>query len=178
MTLNRARHTLHRLVAAIDLFAEWVDRALQALLVIVLSGIFLLMFAQVILRYVIHSPFAWIEELAAYLLPVLALWGAAVCIRHGNHLKVDLLLEALPRVLRSLLVIAIHLLIFYFALKVYQSGHALVELGRNELVTSQTFSLYWPRMTIVMGGVIIMFQTAVVILKEVASLLGGAEETA
>ncbi len=172
MTASNVSHALRRFVQAIDLLAHWVDRALQAILVVVMSSIFLLMFAQVLLRYVIHSPFAWIEEVAAYQLPILALWGAAVCIRHGSHLQVDLLLNALPRLLRSLFVIAIHLLIFYFALKVYQSGHALVELGRNELVTSRTFSLYWPRMTIVLGGAFIMFQSAVVVLKEVAGLFG------
>ncbi len=118
------------------------------------------------------SRYAWIEEVAAYQLPILALWGAAVCIRHGSHLKVEILLDVMPRILRSLFVIAIHLLIFYFALKVYQSGHALVELGRNQLVTSQTFSLYWPRMSIVIGGALIMFQSAVMVLREVADLFG------
>lgn len=172
MTVTTARTWLTRAVLGIDRLAHWLDKLLQAILVLVLSGIFLLMFAQVILRYIIHSPFAWIEEVAAYLLPVLALWGAAVCIRHGSHLKVDLLLEVLPRALASLFVILIHLLIFYFAVKVYQSGHALVELGRNELVTSRTFSLYWPRMTIVIGGVLIMIQSGVMILKEVATLAG------
>jgi TRAP-type C4-dicarboxylate transport system permease small subunit len=152
--------------------AHWLDWLLQSVLVLVMSAIFLLMFAQVILRYIVHSPFAWIEEVAAYMLPVLALWGAAVCLRHGSHLKVDLLLEAMPRLLRSALVIAIHLLIFYFAMKVYQSGHALVELGRNEMVTSRTFSLYWPRMTIVIGGALIMFQSAVMVLREIADLAG------
>ncbi|RCV88437.1 TRAP transporter small permease [Billgrantia montanilacus] len=172
MADSNVSYTLRRFVQAVDLLAYWMDRALQAVLVVVMSSIFLLMFAQVLLRYVIHSPFAWIEEAAAYQLPILALWGAAVCIRHGSHLQVDLLLNALPRVLKRLFVIAIHLLIFYFALKVYQSGHALVELGRNELVTSRTFSLYWPRMTIVLGGAFIMVQAGVVVLKELAGLVG------
>lgn len=166
------RKWIGQLVQGIDRLAHWLDWLLQSILVAVLSAIFLLMFAQVILRYIIHSPFAWIEEVAAYMLPVLALWGAAVCLRHGSHLKVDLLLEALPRLLRSAIVIAIHLLIFYFAMKVYQSGHALVELGRNEMVTSRTFSLYWPRMTIVIGGALIMFQSAVMVLREIADLAG------
>ncbi|MBS9402724.1 TRAP transporter small permease [Halomonas sp. TRM85114] len=172
MSHQTLRYSFKRFVLAVDQLAGWVDKALQAVLVVVMSSIFLLMFAQVLLRYIIHMPFAWIEEVAAYQLPILALWGAAVCIRHGSHLKVEILLDVMPRVLRSLFVIAIHLLIFYFALKVYQSGHALVELGRNQLVTSQTFSLYWPRMTIVIGGALIMFQSAVMVLREVADLFG------
>lgn len=172
MNLNNVKYAFKRIVQTIDLLAHWVDRALQASLVVVMSSIFLLMLAQVLLRYIIHSPFAWIEEAAAYQLPILALWGAAVCIRHGSHLKVELFLNILPEALRSLLVIAIHLLIFYFALKVYQSGNSLVELGRNELVTSRTFSLYWPRMTIVIGGALIMFQSLTTILREMAELAG------
>ncbi|MDN3521639.1 TRAP transporter small permease [Halomonas ramblicola] len=172
MSHQTVRYSFKRFVLAVDRFAGWIDKALQAILVVVMSSIFLLMFAQVLLRYVIHTPFAWIEEVAAYQLPILALWGAAVCIRHGSHLKVEILLDAMPRVLRSLFVIAINLLILYFALKVYQSGHALVDLGRNQLVTSQTFSLYWPRMSIVIGGALIMFQSGVMVLREVAGLFG------
>ncbi|MDR5906497.1 TRAP transporter small permease [Franzmannia qiaohouensis] len=167
-----SRSWASKLIQGIDLVAEWVDHLLQAILVLVLSSIFVLMFAQVLLRYIIHSPFAWIEEVAAYMLPVLAIWGAAVCIRQGSHLKVDLLLDVLPRTVKALFLIAIHGFIFYFALKVYQSGHALVELGRNEMVTSRSFSLYWPRMAIVIGGGLIMFQSAVVVIKEAALLMG------
>lgn len=158
-----------QLVRQIDEVTGWLDEAVQVVLIVVMAAIFVLMMTQVLLRYVIHSPIIWIEEAAAYLLPLLALWGTAVCLRHGSHIKVDFFLDAMPRRLRQIVSIGISLLIFYFALKLVQAGLVLMELGRNELATSQAFSLYWPRLSIVIGGVLIMVQAANQILRELVS---------
>lgn len=171
------RHGLRdRIVRHIDTVTGWVDLAVQQVLIAVMAAIFLLMMTQVLLRYVIYAPLIWIEEAAAYLLPLLALWGAAVCLRQGSHIKVDFILEAMPRRLKQIMRTAIHLLIFYFAVKLVQAGVVLIELGRNELATSQAFSLFWPRLSIVVGGVLIMIQTANLIVREF--LAPGAPEEA
>ena len=160
------RSALRTTVRAVDRLAGWIDSATQAVIMAVLAAIFVLMMTQVLLRYVIHSPVIWIEEAAAYLLPVLAVWGSAVCLRHRSHIAVDFIAERLPRLLQRGLAILIYTLIFYLALKITQAGFALVELGRNERATSGAFALYWPRMSIVIGGALIMLQTAVLVLRE------------
>lgn len=160
------RSALRAAVRAVDRLAGWIDSATQAVIMAVLAAIFLLMMTQVLLRYVIHSPVIWIEEGAAYLLPVLAVWGSAVCLRHRSHIAVDFIAKQLPSLLQRALAIIIYALIFYLALKITQAGFALVELGRNERATSGAFALYWPRMSIVIGGALIMLQTAVLALRE------------
>lgn len=155
-----------RLLRVVDRLCGWIDGAVQQVLILVMALIFLLMITQVLLRYVIHTPLLWIEEAAAYLLPLLALWGTAVCLRHNSHIKVDFILEAMPRRLKQAMKIVINLLVFYLAVKLVQAGLVLIELGRNELATSQAFSLFWPRLSIVIGGVLIMIQTANLILIE------------
>ena len=157
---------LRRAVRALDRAAGWVDSVTQGVIMAVLAAIFLLMMTQVLLRYVIHSPIIWIEEAAAYLLPVLAVWGSAVCLRHRSHIAVDFIAERLPRVLQRLLAVLIYALIFYLAFKITQAGFALVELGRSEMATSGAFSLYWPRMSIVVGGGLLMMQSLVLTLRE------------
>lgn len=157
---------LRSVVRAVDRLAGWVDGATQWVIMTVLAAIFVLMMTQVLLRYVIHSPVLWIEEAAAYLLPVLAVWGSAVCLRHHSHIAVDFVVQRMPRLAQRVLAILVYALIFYFALKIAQAGLALIELGRNEMATSGAFALYWPRMSIVIGGVLIMLQTAVLALRE------------
>lgn len=157
---------LQRAVRAIDRVAGWIDSATQAIIMFVLAAIFALMMTQVLLRYVVHSPIIWIEEAAAYLLPVLAVWGSAVCLRHKSHIAVDFLVRRLPEALQRLLAVLVYALILYLAFKIAQAGFTLVELGRNERATSGAFALYWPRMSIVIGGGLLMVQTAVLILRE------------
>jgi len=161
-----------RAIRAVDRFGGWVDRALQMVMIGVLAAIFVLMFAQVLLRYIIYVPVPWIEEGAAMLLPVLAVWGSAICLRHGSHLRVDFILYKLPDRVRLGLLIATNLLIVYLSVKICQAGFTLADLGRNELTTSRAISLYWPRMSIVVGGAFLMLQASILIMKDAAKLAG------
>ena len=150
----------------LDLFSGWIDRAVQWCLIFFLAGIYVLMMAQVLLRYIIFSPVIWIEEVAAYLLPLLAIWGAATCFRQNNHLSVSFFLDLMPNILRRVVLLALYALVFYFAWKITTSGLALADLGRTERATSGAFSLYWPRILIVVGGVLVMVQIANLLLLE------------
>lgn len=165
--LARAGSAIKAAVRVADRFAGWIDQATQAVIMFVLAAIFVLMMTQVLLRYVIFSPVIWIEEAAAFLLPVLAVWGSAVCLRHRAHIAVDFLVARLPVLLQRLISALIFALIFYLALKITQAGFALVELNENERATSGAFALYWPRMSVVIGGILLMVQTAVLALREV-----------
>lgn len=162
-----ARSAVQAAVRLADRVAGWVDQATQAVIMFVLAAIFALMMTQVLLRYVIHSPIIWIEEAAAFLLPVLAVWGSAVCLRHRAHIAVDFLVARLPVLLQRIISALIFALIFYLALKITQAGLTLIELNRNERATSGAFALYWPRMSVVIGGILLMVQTAVLALREV-----------
>jgi TRAP-type transport system small permease protein len=157
---------LDRVANGVDTVCGWIDKAVQWCLIFFLAAIYVLMMAQVLLRYVIFSPVIWIEEVAAYLLPLLAIWGAATCFRQNNHLSVSFLLDMMPDLLRRIVLVAIYALVFYFAWKITTSGLALAELGRNERATSGAFSLYWPRILIVVGGILVMIQIANLVLLE------------
>ncbi len=50
-----------------------------------------IIFVQVILRYVFHSPFSWAEELARYLLIWITCLGSAYAIRDGMHISISYL---------------------------------------------------------------------------------------
>jgi len=170
--MAEALHPIGRAVRGIDAVGGWIDRVLQVLMIAVLAAIFVLMFAQVILRYIIFIPIPWIEEAAAMLLPVLAVWGSAICLRHGQHLKVDFLVQALPVPVRLVLSILINALIVYLAYKICQSGLALAELGRREYTPSRMIPLYWPRIGLVIGGALLLLQASILILKDLARLAG------
>lgn len=86
------------------------DRALvalnRALLALLLAAMAALVFGNVVARYLFNASFGWVEELTRYMMIWLAYLGAGLALRHGNHVAVMLLVEALPslpaRVLRAL----------------------------------------------------------------------------
>jgi TRAP-type C4-dicarboxylate transport system permease small subunit len=68
---------------------DWVVGGLMTALVV-------LVFAQVLVRYLTYQPLAWTEEAARYVFIWLCLLGAAVAAQRGQHFVVDFAQRALP----------------------------------------------------------------------------------
>jgi len=74
-----------------------------------------LLFANVLLRYVFRSPFAWMEEGVVAIFVWLVFIGVAACYRSHQHLRIDVLVRFLPHSL-TLLVGTIAITINFFIL--------------------------------------------------------------
>ncbi|MGP9810867.1 TRAP transporter large permease [Rhodopseudomonas sp. NSM] len=61
------------------------------------------LFAGVVSRYVFHSPLIWSDELASILFLWLAMFGAAVAFRRGEHMRMTALVAAASPRLRAFL---------------------------------------------------------------------------
>ena len=61
-----------------------------------MTTLVVLVFTQVLVRYLTYQPLAWTEEAARYIFIWLCLLGAAVAARRGQHFVVDLAQRALP----------------------------------------------------------------------------------
>lgn len=68
---------------------EVVSGVLLAALVVVVS-------LQVLFRYVVYQPMSWTEEAGRYLFIWLCMAGAAVGVKAGAHLGIDVLIRTLP----------------------------------------------------------------------------------
>lgn len=77
-----------------------------AMVVVVAAGTFW--------RYVLGDPLLWTEEAARYLMIWIALIGASVCIRHGEHIRVEMLVRMLPALARKAVDMVVALLILAF----------------------------------------------------------------
>jgi TRAP-type C4-dicarboxylate transport system permease small subunit len=76
--------------------AERLDRALAALLAVLLAAIVLVVTWQVVARYLLRDASGWSEELARFLLIWIGLFGGALAYQRRLHLGIDLV----PRYLR------------------------------------------------------------------------------
>jgi TRAP-type transport system small permease protein len=72
----------------LDWLIDWTTIGLMAVLAIVV-------FVAVITRYFFNLPLAWSEEVSRYSFIWATFLGAAVCLREGAHLSVDLLVHRL-----------------------------------------------------------------------------------
>lgn len=76
------------------LFMRWFHRLEEGLLVLLMAGMTLITFMQVVARYVFNYSFVWAMELTSVLFGGLIFIGMAYGVRVGAHIGVDLLVKA------------------------------------------------------------------------------------
>jgi TRAP-type C4-dicarboxylate transport system permease small subunit len=94
----------------------------------------------VFFRYVIESSLSWVEEMAGFLLLIVITVGIGAAVRRGSHLRVDMIIQFIPRTKKNL-----NLLADVFALGVMTVLFVCaVDFVSDLLVRDQrTGSLYW-----------------------------------
>ena len=91
-------------------------------LILALAAMSLLIFANVLLRYLTNNSIIWAEELARYLMIWMTFLGAGLVLRFGGHVAIDNIHRALPtRLARLLRVLLCLLLIAFFVAMIWQS---------------------------------------------------------
>jgi TRAP-type C4-dicarboxylate transport system permease small subunit len=67
---------------------RWIEKALLAVCGLLLCFLVASVFLEVLIRYVIHAPTAWTEEVARFILVWFGLLAAAVGARRGMHFAI------------------------------------------------------------------------------------------
>jgi C4-dicarboxylate transporter DctQ subunit len=111
------------------------DRLEEAFMIVVLAGMTLLTFVQVVLRYVFGTGLVWSLEVTSYLFAWLVLIGMSYGVRTQAHIAVDLVTSRLrPRAARRVALVALVLALAYCVLMIYGSAvfvDRLVALGND-----------------------------------------------
>ena len=120
----RAPKWLVALEAAVGTAVETAAALLVAVEVVIL-------FAGVVSRYVFHQPILWSDELASILFIWLAMLGAVVALRRGEHMRMTAIVGRVSPPVRAFLdVLAIAAALVFLALIVYPA----YEFAHDEMV--------------------------------------------
>ena len=114
---------------------NFLDKALEAVLIICVAILVIDVLWQVFTRKVLQNPSKWTEEIAIFLLIWVALLGAAVALSLGAHLGIDYFVGKFTKSKRVLTEITVFLLILAFSVYVMVIGgidlvQSTLELGQ------------------------------------------------
>ena len=114
----------------IERFVDRVGQLVSWLALVIVA----LMSVNVVLRYLFSIGSVWAQELEWHLLVPLVLFGCSYALRHGEHVRVDIVYGRFsPRakvavdLFSSLLVIAISALFIWFSLHYVQQAYVIDE---------------------------------------------------
>ena len=116
--------------ARIDRFTDVVGACTSWVALVIV----LLMAANVLLRYAFSVGTVWAQELEWHLLVPLILFGMTYALRHGEHVRVDIVYSRLSArrklivdVVSALLTVAVAVLIIWFSLHYVQQSYVIDE---------------------------------------------------
>jgi TRAP-type C4-dicarboxylate transport system permease small subunit len=122
-------------------FEDWIA-------FVIFWGLAVIVFLQFFTRYVLNNSLAWTEEIARYLLMWVTFVGAAVAMRRGTHIAVEVAQLFLPEPIVRVLNFVIDVLVLGFVALLCWFSVAITE--RMQIQTMTVFP--WP-MSIVYSGI-------------------------
>jgi len=90
-----------------------LNRSLNVMLAVCLALMAVLVFGNVVLRYVFHSGITWSEEMSRFLFIWMVFLGAVGALKDRDHLGVDMLLKRLSNRVKRVAFLLSHLIILY-----------------------------------------------------------------
>src|SRR5215475_7991050 len=111
---------LRSLVSLIESFLGLLVEIPAAILVV---AVFVILFAGVIARYVLHQPLIWSDELASMLFLWLAMLGAAVAFRRAEHMRMTAVIGSSPPRVRAYLDVVATCAALAFLLLIVHPGY-------------------------------------------------------
>ena len=109
-----------------------------ATLIIVINGL---------TRYFLNFSMTWAEESVRYIMILTVCVGASLAIRHGVHVKIDVLLVKLPFKAEKFMICVTYLLAAFFCLFLIWAGyHNTLQLQRTGQIST---SMIWLRIWVV-----------------------------
>lgn len=122
-----------------------------------------LVFLNVILRYIFKSSSTWIEEAVRYLIIWTTFIGSAVCFRKGSHMGIDLIFSLTKGPVKKAIEIFGLIASFIFMIFLFKYGLDLVLFTKKtgQITPSLEIKLFWIYMGIPLGA----FLSGVEIIK-------------
>jgi len=153
------------------IISDFLNRICEVALIILLAAMAVVVFLQVLFRYMLHLPLFWTEELARYCLVWASLLGAAVALKRGEHIAVTFFLDHFPkRASRALTLVAQISVMLILAVMVW-GGIKLVLVTSAQISPALRIPMAVPYLALPIGSVIMLFHVASSLMQKPAKIL-------
>ena len=144
-----------------------IERIVEKLMAVALTLIVLLIFSNVVGRYLLGTSFAGAEELSRLLFVWLVFLGAILALRRRAHLGVELVQARLPRWARKGCAVITHVLTLY-ALWLFLAGSwTQTQIGMNVYSTV----LHFPNALVASAGLVCAASMMLIVANNLLRIL-------
>jgi len=153
---------LHR----ISRFDENLAKGEAAVLIAIVSVMTVVVFLQVLYRYVFAQSLQWSEELARYLFVWLSIFGAALALQKKGHFGLDLFYKMLSTRWQRFIKFPVYLLMGIVIFVILFHGTILVQKTVLQESPAMGISMAWAYASLPVGGALMAIHLIALSLKE------------
>jgi len=124
---------------------------------IILGVLIIIVFSQVVARYILNNSFPWAEELPIFLFAWISFLGAACALREEQHLSVNIFLNLLPNYLSKILKVFAKILVLFFVIITVFNGIKFSYVLRNSTFVVMNISKSWYYLSLPIGGIFMIY---------------------
>jgi TRAP-type C4-dicarboxylate transport system permease small subunit len=152
---------LRALALSLDRWVAKFEAVVLVILVTVLTGV---TFAQVCSRYVLGDPLIWSEEAARYLFVWVSMIGCALALREGGHFGLDLLIRRVP-MLKSAFAPLVTIVTALFLLILLKTGIDETILASRQFAMTFPMRMQWAYLALPTGAALMLFHLAMHVVR-------------
>ena len=150
---------------------QWLDKNLEVVLCVFLMSIMtIVIFIQVIMRYVFSSSLVWSEEFARYCFIWLVFLGGSYGCKQRAHIRIDAALKLFPEKLRSYVVILGDMSVLLLASYMFVTGISLMlfQIAHNKVSPAMGVPMALVNLAVPVGFGLIMLRQVQAVFKQAA----------
>ena len=146
--------------------ADLLDKLTKAAVALLLTGMVVIIFLEIIFRYILKIPMVWSEQTASYIMIWLAFLSSAIAFRQGAHIGMTLLSDRLKGRLKKAADQTLHLLVLVFLLFLAYWGfkHAF-DVRQQHSPVVFNMSMSWAYLALPVGAILMIVQNLNIILS-------------
>ncbi|HHW42603.1 MAG TPA: TRAP transporter small permease [Desulfotomaculum sp.] len=167
---NRCYSAMEKISLAVNALAKFMVIAFLATMTLTTA-------AQIFFRYILNAALIWPEELNVFLMAWITFIGSSIALRNTAHIGVELFVNLLPRFLSRLVSLFTKIVILFFVILLINYSFNVAKMNLNVSSSALGISMFWPRFSLVMGGLMMFVQALFLLMRDLRAILT-KEETA
>lgn len=150
---------------------SFIDKVEELSLIIMFSLMVIVIFFQVIMRYVFNNSLSWSEELGKFLFVWLSWIGISIGAKKGEHIKITMLVDRLPEKAAHAANIASDLIVVGICAITAYYGFSLVISQAPVHYAGIKISMAWGYLSVALGCLLMIFRSFISIYDSAKLLI-------
>jgi TRAP-type C4-dicarboxylate transport system permease small subunit len=136
-----------------------------------LATMTVVVFLQVLFRYVFNAPLDWSEELATFSFAWMALLGAGVGLKYDQHPSLDIFQSRFPPVLQKITHLLVNLATMFMLVVLCIYGWKLTMVMRMQTMAALCYSVAFIYIILPISAIIMLFHIVARIMNIITSIV-------